>query len=997
VPEAFRPPPGNERFPQFDGLRAVAALAILASHAAFAAFYTSTGTLGRWTSNLDIGVPIFFVISGFLLYRPFLVARHSGANGPSAGRFYWRRFLRIVPAYWFALTILAIWPLDPATFDEWPKYYFFLQTFTPSTLGIGQAWSLSIEVSFYAILPLYALMVGRITGRLSAGRGALVELALLVALSLVSLFFWDAYANGENVVILLGLPHFLYWFALGMGLALVSSLEGTLPAASSVKRTVARHPWACWALAGALFVAAGFLTEVPRTGIAVDPATAMAKWLIQPLIALLIVAPAVFTVAQRRSPGRILTWQPIAWLGLISYGLYLWHLAVVKVIFDAGLLPGASPGVRAGVGAVLTLLVTIPIAAASYYLIERPFLRLKKAEDVLGTLKTFTVSHFTLLATFVSALSAALMTALLRGGWFLGDDFLNLDEARVEGLTPELLTSPVFGERFSPGHRFLDWVVIQFAPDAWPAVVVLSAGFAAVAAFLVAVLVKRISGVPAIGLAAALLFATSITWPGLGSWWAASAHSLPAVALSVGALTCVVSWRDHRRLAAALGAVVLTLVALMFSVRSVFVIPLAFVLSMVPPATTATPADATRSLGSRALSGVLICTPLVIAGVVVTWLDLTATIDLGPSLPDRSLRDWLGLSWHWLTDGFLPLLANSQPALTSSPAAKPIALVGGAFLAGLAAMTVRNAASALVWIAMLLLVLLAGLQVGVARFAQFGFTIVEPLRYHEIDLLIAVILIPAAWLVAGRPRPRSGTQAALVGAFAVALGVTWVGQGISTLRSYRTLPETELAARGQQRAKTVTSRATLATLENSLGAIAANERSLTIVDNRMPPGFGDGDSRRLERVVGTFLPNAPVSFFGTNGAPVLVDPTGSARVLNLGDERRLIPGRSVCLRSTVGSDAFSAGASRATIKVGRDTGRLRTITIAIREPDSRGRLGLIFQPSSAGFPDIELSATEASRGVRVLLPAGTEAVTLVASDGLEGCVRDAMVASEQRR
>ncbi len=83
VPDVFTPPPGNPRFPLFDGLRAVAAISVLLTHAAFLSGYTTFGGLGRWTANFNVGVTIFFVISGFLLYRPYIAAHMAGRTRPS--------------------------------------------------------------------------------------------------------------------------------------------------------------------------------------------------------------------------------------------------------------------------------------------------------------------------------------------------------------------------------------------------------------------------------------------------------------------------------------------------------------------------------------------------------------------------------------------------------------------------------------------------------------------------------------------------------------------------------------------------------------------------------------------------------------------------------------------------------------------------------------------------------------------------------------------------
>jgi peptidoglycan/LPS O-acetylase OafA/YrhL len=90
-----------ERFPLIDSIRAISALAILGVHAALVAgVYTSGSVLGTYTLHLDTGVTVFFLISAFLLYRPFVIARVSGEPGPRTGAYAWRRFLRIAPGYW---------------------------------------------------------------------------------------------------------------------------------------------------------------------------------------------------------------------------------------------------------------------------------------------------------------------------------------------------------------------------------------------------------------------------------------------------------------------------------------------------------------------------------------------------------------------------------------------------------------------------------------------------------------------------------------------------------------------------------------------------------------------------------------------------------------------------------------------------------------------------------------------------------------------------------
>src|SRR5690348_9888703 len=96
----------RDRYPLVDGLRAVAAIGVLLTHSAISSGLVTADGIGfRYAQRLEVGVTIFFVISGFVLYRPFLLARR---DLPRLGGYAWRRALRIVPAYWIALTISAL-------------------------------------------------------------------------------------------------------------------------------------------------------------------------------------------------------------------------------------------------------------------------------------------------------------------------------------------------------------------------------------------------------------------------------------------------------------------------------------------------------------------------------------------------------------------------------------------------------------------------------------------------------------------------------------------------------------------------------------------------------------------------------------------------------------------------------------------------------------------------------------------------------------------------
>ena len=104
------PPRSHARFPLFDSLRGLAAISILFVDVGIFTDAFGDTWHGRLVAHLDIGVPFFFLLSAFLLYRPFVAARVRNVGRPAFGGYARRRFLRIAPAYWAVLTIAAIVP-----------------------------------------------------------------------------------------------------------------------------------------------------------------------------------------------------------------------------------------------------------------------------------------------------------------------------------------------------------------------------------------------------------------------------------------------------------------------------------------------------------------------------------------------------------------------------------------------------------------------------------------------------------------------------------------------------------------------------------------------------------------------------------------------------------------------------------------------------------------------------------------------------------------------
>lgn len=386
APEAVRPPPGNPRFPLVDGLRALAALGVLFAHVAFASHLRDLGRLGGIFANLDVGVTLFFAISGFLLYRPFVVSDFAGKS-ISTLAYARRRALRIFPAYWVALTVLAIYPGLPGVFtSDWWRYYLLVQNYSPDPGirlgGLTQAWSLNIEVAFYLVLPFYAIFARRFLGGADARTRLIRDLLMLSLLAIGSVVLHGWLMASGHQTWLPTLPAFFAWFAAGMGLAVISVLAPMVKGADTIADFLARHSLAAAVLAAVIYLVLGWFIPHDINGFRINGVrTELAFYVGSGVVATLIMTIAVFPrVSGKESVvQRWLGAGTLAWLGLVSYGIFLWHQGVLTALFlDSPIKELTSPWVKFLIFGSITLAVTIPLAAISYYAIERPVLRFKE-------------------------------------------------------------------------------------------------------------------------------------------------------------------------------------------------------------------------------------------------------------------------------------------------------------------------------------------------------------------------------------------------------------------------------------------------------------------------------------------------------------------------------------------------------------------------------------------------------------------------------------------
>jgi peptidoglycan/LPS O-acetylase OafA/YrhL len=366
---------GERAFPCLDGARALAATAVVATHAAYWAGDYGDGAVGRVLSRFDVGVPVFFVLSGFLLSRPFLLAAVRRGPAPRPAAYLWRRALRILPAYW--LTVVAALLLLPgnrgAGPGDWVAHLGLAQIYGSATFadGLSHTWSLCTEVAFYLVLPLIAAgvvrLVRRCPDRPTAALAALGAGFLLAPAWLA--WVWIARpAPGTD----LWLPGFAGWFGAGMVLALLSVADPRWRPARLAHELAGSLP-TCWALAGALFWIATSPLAGPLDLSAPTPGQAITKNLLYLGVAALFVLPLVFGDQRAGRVRRALSGPPMAFLGEISYGLFLVHVVVLAGGYAAlGLVPFTGNVVLV---LVATWVVSVGIAAAVYLLVERPVRR----------------------------------------------------------------------------------------------------------------------------------------------------------------------------------------------------------------------------------------------------------------------------------------------------------------------------------------------------------------------------------------------------------------------------------------------------------------------------------------------------------------------------------------------------------------------------------------------------------------------------------------------
>lgn len=356
--------------PRLHGLRGLAALAVLVFHwADFYAMYDYLEALGQEYTGLIVvdymvrfgwlGVPLFFVLSGYLL-SDILFKKQV-----PLGYFFRRRVLRIYPAVWAQLLLLIAlagfipgWKHIDLSLNTLANVFLYINLPPINARPInGVWWTLPVELSFYLILPFLVLLCRSIP----VWGLFLFSIALSVGWRGGLIGWLDADSYLAHIPKLDALPGMLVYFCAGMVIAKTSFMPGSIYRLGGLLGAVL-----CMALILVFFRS---VMDTYWTG----------HWFLacSPAILAPCIAAMVWLLSQGVSGFRWLGARPLVWLGEISYGVYLWHF---PVLWALATFSSADMGVgHKMMWLTLCMLITFALAYGSYVLIERPLMKWRRS------------------------------------------------------------------------------------------------------------------------------------------------------------------------------------------------------------------------------------------------------------------------------------------------------------------------------------------------------------------------------------------------------------------------------------------------------------------------------------------------------------------------------------------------------------------------------------------------------------------------------------------
>jgi peptidoglycan/LPS O-acetylase OafA/YrhL len=335
------PPPRAHRIPSLDGIRALSIAMVVAWHLSSSGSTPWLGQLWRIDAG-NLGVRIFFVISGYLI-TSLLLTEHARTGTIDLRRFYFRRACRIMPAFYFFLAMMAVAGVLGVVLVS-RSALLRAATYTANYLGtgwtLGHCWSLAVEEQFYLLWPSLIVLLGVRRSFVGAGIVLLLSPTFRGIAALTGAWPDNPRYSFECVA-----------DALATG-CLLAYARPWLWNQSRYRRMLERRAMELWPIA--ILMVAVASTRWEHFGAVAG-------------LTLLNVAIAVWIDWCLRFPesrvGRILNARPIAFVGVLSYSIYLWQ----------------QPFLREGhtLRFPLSILCIGALALASFFFVERPMLRLR--------------------------------------------------------------------------------------------------------------------------------------------------------------------------------------------------------------------------------------------------------------------------------------------------------------------------------------------------------------------------------------------------------------------------------------------------------------------------------------------------------------------------------------------------------------------------------------------------------------------------------------------
>ena len=372
----------DDRNKSLDGVRALATLLIVVFHifGQSGQIKNNQNGLGEFSGRLDVAVSIFFVLSGYLLFKPYVQAILQDTPFPKMGSFYLKRFVRIMPAYLCALILLSkINSIERPPFSELIRNVLLLPPLGNQELFpiIGPTWTLSIELFFYLSLPWIALLM-RFFTKNKKPKVVVCNILVCIFVLYVSAFAFRIFLHQVPIGFLtynsMWLPAHFDTFALGMCAATFTVAVQVFPHLTNLHSSLVRISPVFFLASGAAWfwsTQIGWSVSFKSSHLSVI----LFGLFLYGITAICFVLPFCLDSGTSRMT-KIFSSRLFVWVGTISYGIYLWHFFLfLDGRFANTYLPYKIYDMAIAPRFLITIPGTIAIASVSYYLIERPCLR----------------------------------------------------------------------------------------------------------------------------------------------------------------------------------------------------------------------------------------------------------------------------------------------------------------------------------------------------------------------------------------------------------------------------------------------------------------------------------------------------------------------------------------------------------------------------------------------------------------------------------------------